>query len=133
MAIHSLSDLNKKSETSFNDSYSIISTPKDYVVGNGLVDRYRHLETLPSYLKRHLTSTQFWFRSIIYLFIQYCMYKIEFGQMFFMASCLYFMYKSLGKREDDIRSAYAVFNKGKEIHGGMSAKEFDKQLRGGGL
>ena len=50
---------------------------------------------------------------------------ISMEKIFFIVSCLYFIFTHLGKRKDGDLSAYSIFNKGNQkIAGDFSADEF---------
>ena len=130
MTIHTLGDNREEDRPS---PFSIIKTPDNYVPGNGLLDRYEYMETLSSWIKRHLKSRTFWMRFIGFATLQYFAALVDLGTPFFVLAMLYFMWISMSENRTGIRSAYSVFNKGPNarIHGDLTSKELDRQLRGG--
>jgi len=71
----------------------------------------------------------------IWLLVQYIFVKyLEFGAMFFLATCVYLIIKNLGSREKGTLSAYSVFNKNNEaILGSVSRDQLEGQFRRGGM
>ena len=128
-------------EKDSKNGYSLHKAPDDWIPGNGLLDRYEHLESMSSYWKRILSSKYFWIRVTIYSILQYLAYKVEMGEPFFVIALIFAIYQSMAspslQDRRNIRSAYSVFNIGKSkhstIHGDTSFKDLDKQLRSGGF
>ncbi|KAJ3305910.1 hypothetical protein HDV03_000752 [Kappamyces sp. JEL0829] len=132
MPVSTLHDLQQRRQEP-SAGYSLHRAPDDYVPGNGLLDRYTFIESWPGWFRRHLRSRLFWFRLAAYLALQYGAIQVEFGQPFFVVSLVYFIYISMGREDrNGVRSAYSVFNKGphRTLHGDLTAKELDRQLRG---
>ncbi|KAF2072473.1 hypothetical protein CYY_006205 [Polysphondylium violaceum] len=72
---------------------------------------------------------------LIWMLVQYFFIKyLEFGAMFFLATCVYLIVKNLGTREKGTLSAYSVFNKNNEaILGSVSRDQLEGQFRNGGM
>ena len=73
-------------------------------------------------------------KCLLWCLLQALFIEIEFGIIFFIASCLFFMVASLrgSKRKANELSAYSVFNKNFErIEGTLTAEQFDKEIRHG--
>ncbi len=73
-------------------------------------------------------------KCLLWCILQALFIEIEFGVIFFIASCLFFMVVSLkgSRRKPNELSAYSVFNKNFErIEGTLTAEQFDKEIRHG--
>lgn len=84
------------------------------------------------------TSCYWWslfgLKFIFWCILQVLFVELEFGVVFFVGSCIFFIVYSLkGSRRDPSRlSAYSIFNSNFErIEGTLTAEQFEKEIRHG--
>lgn len=78
--------------------------------------------------------TLFILKLILWCILQVLFIELQFGVVFFVCSCLFFMvYSMIGSRRDPNQlSAYSIFNKNFErIEGTLTAEQFEKEIRHG--
>lgn len=76
----------------------------------------------------------FTLKCVLWCLLQALFVEIQFGVVFFVASCLFFIVFSLwgSKRKESELSAYSVFNKNFEkIEGTLTAEQFEREIRHG--
>lgn len=72
---------------------------------------------------------------VVWAILQVIFYRLEFGLVFFIASCFYWVWDSMSSSaatDGERVSAYSVFNRGvSALPGTLNANEFDNMMRGG--